>query len=145
MTDWDQRFLEMAKLTAGWSKDPSTQCGSVVVDPKHRVRGVGYNGFPRGIPDNPEDYEDRNTKYHRVVHAEKNAITFSWGDLEGCSLYVWPMPPCSQCMAMIIQVGIKRVVSVRPDYVRIARWGESFQSAMGMARGAGVNVDYISL
>ena len=48
---WDDRFLSLAALVAGWSKDPSTQVGCVIVDPDRRVRGMGYNGFPAGIAD----------------------------------------------------------------------------------------------
>ena len=47
---WDIRFLEMAKLVASWSKDPSTQVGSVAVR-NRTVIAQGYNGFPRGVDD----------------------------------------------------------------------------------------------
>ena len=29
---WDLRFLEMARNAAGWSKDPSTKVGAIIVD-----------------------------------------------------------------------------------------------------------------
>jgi len=29
---WDKRFLDLAEFVALWSKDPSTKCGSVIVD-----------------------------------------------------------------------------------------------------------------
>ena len=70
---WDKRFLDMARLVAAWSKDPSTQVGAVVVDPDYRVRGMGYNGFPAGIKDD-ERLHDRPAKHKLVVHAETNAI-----------------------------------------------------------------------
>ena len=47
---WDIRFLEMAKLVASWSKDPSTQVGCVAVRNRN-VIAQGYNGFPRGCDD----------------------------------------------------------------------------------------------
>ena len=31
MTNWDVRFLKLAKNIASWSKDPSTQVGCVIV------------------------------------------------------------------------------------------------------------------
>ena len=49
---WDIRFLEMAKLVASWSKDPSTQVGAIAVR-NRTVIAQGYNGFPRGMGDEP--------------------------------------------------------------------------------------------
>lgn len=53
MTNWPQRFLELAQLVASWSKDPSTQVGAVIVDANRRVVSLGYNGPPRGTSDDP--------------------------------------------------------------------------------------------
>lgn len=108
---WDQRFLDLAKFVGGWSKDPSTQVGAVIVRPDRTVAALGYNGFPRGVLDHSERYDDRPTKYEMVVHAELNAILNSRESLEGSTLYVTPLPPCSQCAAAIIQRGIGRVVT----------------------------------
>ena len=49
---WDIRFLEMAKLVASWSKDPSTQVGAIAVRYR-KVIAQGYNGFPRCMGDEP--------------------------------------------------------------------------------------------
>ncbi|HIF04044.1 MAG TPA: CMP deaminase, partial [Candidatus Poseidoniales archaeon] len=48
---WDRRFLALAEHIAGWSKDPSTQVGCVVVGVDREIRSTGFNGFPRGIAD----------------------------------------------------------------------------------------------
>jgi len=74
---WHKRFLEMAKLISTWSKDPSTQCGAVIIDAKKRVISMGFNGFPSGTSDDPDLYQNREKKYKRVIHAEKNAILFA--------------------------------------------------------------------
>ena len=42
MDKWDKRFMSLASLVASWSKDPSTGCGSVIVDSRNIVRGLGY-------------------------------------------------------------------------------------------------------
>lgn len=107
---WDLRFIELAGFVAQWSKDPSTKVGAVIVRPDRTVAAIGYNGFPRGVLDHSQRYEDRAQKYEMVVHAELNAILNSRESLEGFSLYVTPLPPCSQCAAAIIQRGIGRVV-----------------------------------
>lgn len=38
---WDKRFMSMASLVAAWSKDPSTGCGSVIVDSRQRIVATG--------------------------------------------------------------------------------------------------------
>ena len=141
--NWDLRFLELAALISKWSKDGSTQCGSVIVDDKHRVISVGYNGFPRGCNDSPDLYKDRPRKYLRVVHAEINALLFAKEDLSGATIYVYPLPPCSQCAAAIIQAGIKRVVTHQPTTEQLSRWSESFVEGSQMFIEAGVSLEYI--
>ena len=108
---WHHRFYDLADLVASWSKDPSTKVGAVIIDTDTRaVLGLGYNGFPRGVKDRPEWYEDRAYKYPVVVHAEVNAITSSFADLTGATLYCNIGIPCPDCAGVIIQAGIKAVV-----------------------------------
>ena len=59
---WDKRFLELAKHISGWSKDPSTKVGCIVVGEDREIRSTGFNGFPRGIEDKQERLEDREQK-----------------------------------------------------------------------------------
>ena len=42
---WDEYFMSVSLLSAMRSKDPNTQVGACVVDPRHKIVGVGYNGF----------------------------------------------------------------------------------------------------
>ena len=67
---WDIRFLDLAQNISTWSKDPSRKIGCVAVGTNREILAQGYNGFPRGIADLPQRYEDRETKYQYVVHAE---------------------------------------------------------------------------
>ena len=140
---WDERFMDMARLVASWSKDPSTGCGAVIVDPERRVVSLGFNGLPARIEDDPAWLSDRGIKLRVVLHAEDNAINFARRDLTGCTLYVWPMPPCAQCASRLIQAGIVRAVSIRPDAARLARWGADFDLAADMYRQAGVRQDLL--
>lgn len=118
---WDVRFAHLAKLVSLWSKDPSTKVGSVLVRPDKTVASVGFNGFPKGVPDKIEWYLDREIKYKIVKHAEENAMHFCLEKIEGYTLYVYPLPPCSTCAGDIIQRGVKRVVAIVPpeQYQRI--------------------------
>ena len=112
MNKWQVRYLNLAKEVSTWSKDPSRKIGAVAVGKNGQVLSQGFNGFPRGILDSNERYNDRETKYKYVVHAEMNCIynaTLNGVSLEGSTLYVWGLPVCSECAKGIIQVGIKEI------------------------------------
>lgn len=113
MNEWDNRFMDVAELVASWSKDPRTKVGSVIVDDHKRIIGVGFNGFPRGVVDDPDRYVDRDTKLKFVAHAERNALDNCPISTEGATLYA-TLLPCCDCAKGIIQKGIKRVVTMHP-------------------------------
>ena len=114
MSKWAARFLDLADHVATWSKDPRTQVGCVIVDKHNRIVSLGFNGFPRGVKDLAERYNDRPTKHLFVAHAERNALDNAPLSVEGCTLYN-PLLPCSECAKSIIQKGITKVVSYEPD------------------------------
>jgi dCMP deaminase len=122
---WDRRFLRLAREVSTWSKDVSTKVGAVVVRDTNIVQGLGYNGFPRGDADLEEEYLSRETKYEKIVHGEANALSFA-GYCVGCTLYTYPMQSCHICAKLVVQSGIKRVVSLESS---IERWEESFTKA----------------
>lgn len=134
---WDRYFLRIAREAASLSKDPSTQCGAVIVGPDRAIRGTGFNGFARGVRDD-ERLHDRETKLRMIIHAEINAIIHARCDLRGCTIYVWPLPPCSMCAACVIQAGICRVVAPAPSEGLSVRWGEHLWLASNMYPEAGV-------
>lgn len=140
MNKWNNRFMELAKLVSSWSKDPSTKVGCAIVDNKNRICSIAYNGFPVGVDDNEEHYADREVKLLRTVHAEANAILFAKQDLEGCTIYVWPLPCCASCTTLIIQSGIKTVYAPEPTSEQQERWGDSFNTSYKMFEEAGVQV-----
>lgn len=111
MPDWNRRFLSLAAHVAGWSKDPSTKCGAVIVRPDRTVASMGYNGLPRGLRDALAILEDREEKYKRVIHAEMNALLFLREPVNGYVLYTWPILPCCRCATHVIQKGIRLVVA----------------------------------
>jgi len=132
---WDERFMALARHVAMWSKDPSMKVGAVIVDRKRRVIAMGYNGFPRGVEDSSERYNERATKYAHVVHAELNAVLNALGPVEGCTLYT-TFEPCTGCAKAIIQSGITRVVLPNRDGMSRSeaeeRWGQDQTSAYQM-------------
>jgi dCMP deaminase len=139
---WDHRFLRVAFEIASWSKEPSTQCGCVIVNPeKKKIVSTGYNGFARKCDDWSTFYEDREVKYSRILHAEVNAILQAEQPLDGYTLYVVPFPTCDRCAAQIIQSGITRVVYYLESPDRLERWQEAIDSARKMYHEAGVKVE----
>lgn len=137
---WDIRFLSLAHAIGQWSKDPSTKVGSVITTSGNVMISSGYNGFPQRTDDNEELYLDRPRKYKRIIHAEKNAMMFAKRDLDGCTLYC-TLPPCTQCAAMVIQTGIKRVVTIEPTETQFERWGADMTESLQMFSEAVVAFD----
>ena len=140
---WDFRFLELAKSISTWSKDPSRQIGAIAVKNRN-VIAQGYNGFPRGIEDDKDRYEDRDLKYKYVVHAEMNCIynaSFNGVSLVGSDFYVHGLPVCSDCAKGIIQVGVSRVFmsyEETPDH-----WIKSWNLTRSMFDEAGVEWKFL--
>ena len=138
---WDKRFLALASHIAGWSKDPSTQVGCVVVGPDREIRSTGFNGFPRGIEDSIARLENRELKYPLICHAEENAIMHAARigiSLKGCTAYVtWP--PCSRCARSLIQAGVDEVVYPAESEIP-ERWSDDFEIATSMMNEAGLTV-----
>jgi len=128
-------MMGLARYVATASKDPSTQVGAVVIDKNRIVRGVGYNGFPRGVDDSAHRLAEREVKYKFVVHAEANAILNSRGDVRGCTL-ITTMHPCSECAKLIIQAGIISVACPSP----VERWQDDAKLARTMLSEAGVGL-----
>jgi dCMP deaminase len=139
---WDKRFISLARHIAEWSKDPSTQCGAVIVRQDKTIASIGFNGLPMGVPDDWAVLNDREEKLDRIVHSEMNALLFLRESVKhaGVTLYVWPMPPCIRCMAHIVQAGIRDVAS---PMCMTDRWQESTAKAVSMMRSAGGDVRYI--
>ncbi len=140
---WDKRFLNLAEHIAQWSKDPSTQVGAVIADKDNRVVSIGYNGFPKGVSDTEERYEEREVKYSLIVHAEINAILFAQKGLKNTTLYTWPLPPCERCAGFIIQSGLETVVSIEPpkgDLTVQRRWAENIRTAEMMFQESSTNM-----
>ena len=138
---WDQRFLNLAEHISGWSKDPSTKVGCVVVGEDREIRSTGFNGFPRGIADDSERLSDREQKYPLICHAEENAIMHAARiglSLKGCTAYVtWP--PCTRCARSLIQAGVIEVVYPSGSEVP-ERWMSDFEMSTQMLTEAGLKI-----
>jgi dCMP deaminase len=142
--DWDTRFLDLAEHISEWSKDPSKKIGAVAVGAQRQILAQGYNGFPRGIDDTTDRYDNREEKYKLVVHAEMNVIynaSYNGVSLNGSTLYVHGLPVCSDCAKGIIQVGVKNVIMRKAKTPDV--WLESWKRTETMFKESGVYYGFI--
>lgn len=142
--NWDTRFLDLAEHISEWSKDPSKKIGAVAVGAQRQILAQGYNGFPRGIDDTTDRYDNREEKYKLVVHAEMNVIynaSYNGVSLNGSTLYVHGLPVCSDCAKGIIQVGVKNVIMRKAKTPDV--WLESWKRTETMFKESGVYYGFI--
>ena len=132
MEKFDHSYLEMAQIWAQNSYCKRRKVGALLVKDR-MIISDGYNGTPSGFENICE--EDGVTKPY-VLHAEANAITKvakSGNSSEGATLYV-TASPCLECSKLIIQSGIKRVVS-RDEY--------RLTDGIDLLRRAGIEVERV--
>jgi len=135
---WDEYFMGVALLSAQRSKDPNTQVGACIVNPKNKIVGVGYNGLPTGCSDDEfpwnREGELLDTKYPYICHAELNAVINKISaDLYDCRLYV-ALFPCNECAKVIIQAGITEVIYLSDKYAQT----DAVRASRRMFQAAGV-------
>ena len=135
---WDEYFMGVALLSAQRSKDPNTQVGACLVNPKNKIVGVGYNGLPTGCSDDEfpwnREGELLDTKYPYICHAELNAVINKISaDLYDCRLYV-ALFPCNECAKVIIQAGITEVIYLSDKYAQT----DAVRASRRMFQAAGV-------
>ena len=143
---WDNRYLNLAREVSTWSKDPSTQVGAVAIGEMGQVLAQGYNGFPRGVNDSLERYNDKEVKYRYVVHAEMNCIynaTFTGASLNNATMYVWGLPVCNECAKGLAQVGVKRVVSPKTIADVPDKWKISAINTVDLLKEVGITYDFM--
>lgn len=137
---WDEYFMGIACLSAGRSKDPSTQVGACIVSDENRILSVGYNGMPRSCSDDEfpwgREGDPENTKYMFVCHAELNAIlNYTGGSLKGSKVYT-TLFPCNECAKALIQSGVKEIIYLSDKYDKTP----STICSKKMFRSAGVEI-----
>jgi dCMP deaminase len=130
---WDLRFLELAKLVASWSKDPSTKTGAVIVRPNQSIASLGFNGFPSKMDDQENLYLNRDEKYSRIIHCEMNALLYAEEKVHGYTLYTFPFISCDRCYQHMVQAGITRFVAPAATEEQLTRWGSAFDRVRSYA------------
>jgi len=107
---WTNYFLGLAKVISQRSHDIHTKHGCVITDQNHRILGVGYNGYPKGLDDNllPKDRPD---KYHWMVHSERNALADCVIRPDNGIAYVTGQC-CNDCIMALWQEGVQTVYMI---------------------------------
>lgn len=143
---WDEYFMEICKAVAKRATCNRGRSGCVIVKNK-RLLVTGYVGSPVGLPHCDEMGHQMKTTVHedgsktehcvRTTHAEQNAICQAAKlgiPIDGATLYC-KMTPCSVCAKMIINSGIKKVVSEK-DY-------HAGQESKDLFKKAGVQLEIL--
>ena len=119
---WDKYFLDIATVVARRTSCLRHTVGAVIVR-DNRILTTGYNGAPSGMKDCLQlgclrdelgIESGKNIEICRALHAEQNAIILAGHHgviLKGGTIYTTHFP-CILCTKMIINSGIKRVVSI---------------------------------
>lgn len=142
--DKSAKYLKLTQMQADiFSKDPHTKVGAMFIAPhSFQILSMGFNGFPRGIDDKSPERWERPHKYDYVVHAEQNGICNACRHgtpLENSIAFV-TMFPCKECAKALIQVGVKKIVTHKPD-LDDPKWGRDFQLSVAMFSEAGIEVE----
>jgi dCMP deaminase len=137
---WTNYFLGLAKVVSQRSHDIHTQHGCVITDSNNRILGVGYNGFPRGLPDNLLPVS-RPEKYIWMVHAERNALSNCVVRPDNSIAYVTGQC-CNDCIIALHQEGIKKVVMLNGHGTH--QFDEKAQNIFDQfVQMSGIQIEYI--
>ena len=122
---WDEYFLRITKEVAQRSTCLRRQVGALLVLDKH-ILTTGYNGAPSGLPhcleigclrEQLKVPPGERHELCRGLHAEMNALLQASQcgvKISGATLYTTTYP-CSLCAKMLVNTGIKRIVTLT-DY-----------------------------
>lgn len=135
-------FFKVAlNMASTFSKDTSTKVGAIAIEPNTlQIKSIGYNGLPRKLEETAERWKKPN-KYLYVVHAEANMICNA--SLNGVSLadsiLIVTFYPCNECAKLIVQSGIKIIITKQPDSSK-KNWTESFKISKEIFDELGIQI-----
>lgn len=141
------KYFRLAEFQADlFSKDPNTKVCALFIAPESlSILQSGFNGMPRKIDEHKAERWERPEKYQWVSHAEANGICNAARhgiSLDG-STAVITLFPCSTCAKLLIQSGIREVVTEPPDVVLRPHWQSDFEFSKAMLEEAGVRIVYV--
>ncbi len=117
---WDEYFMDITNLVAKRSTCLRRKVGAILVKERN-ILATGYNGAPSGISHCldvgclREEMSIPSGERHelcRGLHAEQNAIiqaAYHGVGIQGATIFCTNYP-CTICIKMLINAGIKRIV-----------------------------------
>ncbi len=143
---WINRFYKQAFEVSLWSTDINKKVGCVIVNEDNNILSCGYNSFPKGANqvDFPERFYEKPLKYMWTEHAERNAIynaTKNGVSLKNSIAFITYFP-CCECARALIQVGVKKIYTPKPDF-KNSKWNESWVVSKEMFNECGVEFHWI--
>lgn len=141
----EKRLMARAVEVSQASKDPSRKIGAVIANAKGEELVSGYNHFPTGVSEEPEERWERPIKYDYIGHAETNAIgeAARTGVATDGTKMVVNLFPCLNCTKTVLASGVKELVTVTPDFDD-PKWGPEFVFAKKILEEAGVKLRLFS-
>ncbi|MHB8172391.1 MAG: deoxycytidylate deaminase [Thermincolia bacterium] len=118
--NWDQYFMEIARVIAQRSTCMRRQVGAVIIR-DNRILTTGYNGAPAKlkhcletgcIREKMQVPSGQRHELCRAIHAEQNALiqaAVHGVSIDNSTIYITAQP-CVLCAKMIVNAGIKKVV-----------------------------------
>lgn len=140
--DWNEYFFRLMYLVSSKSPDPRTKIGAILIRDKSMISS-GFNGFPMGVQDLPQRYENRQEKIKFICHAEMNSILIAarFGISTKDSKLITNGIPCQDCCKAVLQGGINEIIVHKqwPEFTN-PHWIESVKISKIMLQEAGVPV-----
>jgi dCMP deaminase len=111
-SDWDNYFMEIAKVVASRSTCDRKHVGAVIVRDR-TILSTGYNGSIRGLPhcdevghmmENDHCVATIHAEANAILQAAKNGVSIDRGDIYTTASPCWP------CFQLIANAGIRRIV-----------------------------------
>lgn len=118
------KLISIAKSYAQLSKD-SVKVGAILCDEEGGILSAGFNGFPRGVADLQERYDDADTRDRLIVHAEVNALlqaARTGASTQGSTLVVWGRTVCAECAKAAVQAGVVKILMPKIQPEQSLKW-----------------------
>lgn len=136
-------LMEEAFRIAQTSPDPRTQNSAILTNDSGNQFVIAVNTFPDGIKHLPDRWNDRDIKLKYVLHAEANVLhtAAKFGIATEGLIMVSPWAACTECAKVIIQCGIKKLITQLDQSHPF--WMHNTREAHEMLREAGVEIELV--
>jgi dCMP deaminase len=139
----NELFIKMTNLVSESSDDGNRKVGCVIVKDGDTMVSYASNSIPNGVK-KLNSRKEKPNKYSWIGHAERNAICEAAKQgisTDGCEMYC-NYYPCSDCAISIIECGISKLYTEKPDFNH-HKWGESWKRSKKMFNEAGVDIEFV--